>query len=468
MKLTRINILVLALVLIFTTGCFLTPGGKTYVISGTIVDTDGAPIDGVILEITGDTELVIEDFNEHGGWEAEVKGTVTVTPSHREFNFEPREIEVRRANKNVDFVGNFLPAYSIGGKVVDVEGNSINGVTLQVTGDSVLTVEDFDEDGNWEVEVRGSVTVTPVQPEYSFAPADYEVTETNTALDFIGTYLELYTISGVVLNEFGFPIPGATVIITGQYEEEFEVEDENGAWTKEVRGLINVTAVAEGYEFGTIIVGSEDDAVNLVGTIGELLLHYTFDEAEGNTLVDATSNGLNGTACGTTNYVEGVVDEALSLEAGYVELPEGFLEGEENVTFALWINIREFEEWARLYQFNGPGGQYYITAWPDSGLLAYGGYGGFHLSANVPVKTWFHLVVTFTGKEWKYYVDGTLIHEFTNDAEFSEMGPTDINLIGWSGGDVDPYLQADFDDFRVYTQTLPPAAIKALYEATAN
>jgi len=462
-KLTRINILVLALVLIFTTGCFLTPGGKTYVISGTIVDTDGAPIDGVILEITGDTELVIEDFNEHGGWEAEVKGTVTVTPSHREFNFEPREIEVRRANKNVNFIGQHIPPYNIGGRITDSEGNLIEGVILEITGDANLTIAEFQENGDWEAEVKGNITVTPVHPEYNFEPTEYDVNQANPALDFVGTYLEPYTISGQILNEFGYPIQAARVVITGQYEDEFDVEDENGAWSTQVRGLVYVTAIAEGYEFGTILVDEEDDAVNLIGAVGSLLIHYTFDEFETNVVVDETSNGINGEVNGNLNLVDGVIGQAFFFDGEtFIDMPEISLKEYPNLTLSFWVNPEQLGSWVMMFRMWGQLDDFFFMFLDDQVTLfwAPAGYGP---EFPIPVDEWSHLALTCTDNMVIFYLNGEEVGAYGTPNKISDMGQLDSISIG--GGDHNPHLIGAMDDFRIYKQALPPEGIEAIYSA---
>jgi hypothetical protein len=89
MRRTRMFLLmsVMLLAALILSGCL--GGGKSYVISGTVTDSEGNGLPGVKVMITGGTKSVAIT-NEVGEWEGMVKGKVAVTPEPQEgYLFSP-------------------------------------------------------------------------------------------------------------------------------------------------------------------------------------------------------------------------------------------------------------------------------------------------------------------------------------------------------------------------------------------
>ncbi|MGI6625838.1 MAG: carboxypeptidase-like regulatory domain-containing protein [Limnochordia bacterium] len=72
-----ILMLVMLLAVLVLSGCL--GGGKSYVISGTVTDSEANGLPGVKVMITGGTKSVAIT-NDDGEWDATVKGKVTITP----------------------------------------------------------------------------------------------------------------------------------------------------------------------------------------------------------------------------------------------------------------------------------------------------------------------------------------------------------------------------------------------------
>lgn len=89
-------------------GCIGGDSTRTYSVSGTIQDSEGSGISGVVLLLEGsDIEpFVAEPTDADGKWSADsLKGKVTITPELEGWIFNPAQIEVTKASKKADFVG---------------------------------------------------------------------------------------------------------------------------------------------------------------------------------------------------------------------------------------------------------------------------------------------------------------------------------------------------------------------------
>lgn len=83
----------------------------------------------------------------------------------------------------------FKKKYEVQGKVTDVEGNGIEGVTLNFSGE-VNGVAKTDATGHWNMaDLKGLVTVTASKEGWTFAPKKLDVTDARSDVNFIGTSL---------------------------------------------------------------------------------------------------------------------------------------------------------------------------------------------------------------------------------------------------------------------------------------
>lgn len=99
-----IAIVFIAFVLAACGGGGGSPQPKTYTVSGIVVDDGGDPIDGVTLTI-GTTGTIVET-KDGGKWTASgLTGTVTVTPTHDDYTFEPESVSVTKGASNIKFTG---------------------------------------------------------------------------------------------------------------------------------------------------------------------------------------------------------------------------------------------------------------------------------------------------------------------------------------------------------------------------
>jgi len=198
----------------------------------------------------------------------------------------------------------------------------------------------------------------------------------------------------------------------------------------------------------------------------DLLVHYDFEKVKGIAVNDASPNNVKAYINGTVSFVDGIDGKAAFFEGvdGFLKLPDGFMEKEEEITIAFWIKMFEFKDYTRIIQLQGPGGEYLVMTWGNGVLYAYDGSGAFHLGVEFPQDTWFHFAVTNVGNQFTYYINGEVVHEYEGILSIPGLGTTETNWIGKSLG-VDPYLHALMDEFRVYGRALTPEEIVDLYEA---
>lgn len=267
MKISRIYTILLALVLAFTIGCVSVSGPNEYTISGTLLDGNGGPINGAVINITGKTNLVISEFGENGAWTAAVKGNVTITPEHADYSFIPVNIKTSKAKDDINFTGTLEGMYSVSGTVVDTDGDPIEGVKINITGDTILIITEFDENGGWRAAVQGDVNITPRHKDYSFTPPYIKVEESNENINFVGTNIGTYKISGKILDSEGQPIEGAIIYISGATTLVVQDFDEGGYWEAEVRGTVTVRPEHENYKFDEygVKIKNPSDEVDFIG-----------------------------------------------------------------------------------------------------------------------------------------------------------------------------------------------------------
>jgi len=365
-----------------------------------------------------------------------------------------------------------VETYTISGKVTDDEDQPLAGVTIEVTGDTAAFVE-TDEFGFWEIEdVEGDVVVTALLENYTFYPTNYPVSEACADLDFVGwpeePPVENYVISGTVLDEFGNPIPDAKVLVTAIIEDEVDV-NADGTWSAETFGTVSVTALADGWEFNTLIIEEADAQINFTGFMPGRILHYEFNETEGTTVYDSTSNEFNGLLHGTASFTEeGIIGNALAFDGegdSYLDIPVEAFANRTTFTISLWFKPHEYVDWGTFF---------HLTAQDDFSLhlsMFQRGEGwinstycdDYQLSAWIGEGHWKHIVATISETEITYYVNGDMVEEpHPIDEPITErVTPLDFAWVGYFYGR--DCLNGNIDDFRVYDRPLTQEEIQKLF-----
>ena len=200
-----------------------------------------------------------------------------------------------------------------------------------------------------------------------------------------------------------------------------------------------------------------------------LVARWTMD----GTTNDATEN-LRHAAASTAapTYVEGYKEgtQAINLQKQYVQLPYSVVQGNE-LTVAMWVNLRNNGQWQRLFDFGLDTGHYLFLT-PVSGdnkmRLAIKN-GGAEQTLDAPRITalkWKHIVVTMKPGSTAIYIDG----EQAAQTDGITISPNDVcpllNYIGRSQFNSDPLLQAFIADVRIYYRALPATEVQQLFSGT--
>jgi len=160
-------------------------------ISGTILDSIGAPLAGVAVS-NGQGKTVWTDAQGEYTFNGLIAGNYTITPSRLGYTFDPVSRQASITNDNVtgvDFTATAAsPIYSISGTIKTVQGDPLPGVLVSDDhGQTVVT----DASGVYTLtNPAGSYTITPQDDVYVFNPesATVELIDTDaTAIDFTGT-----------------------------------------------------------------------------------------------------------------------------------------------------------------------------------------------------------------------------------------------------------------------------------------
>jgi hypothetical protein len=225
-------------------------------------------------------------------------------------------------------------------------------------------------------------------------------------------------------------------------------------------------------------LGATGQSVNSTETAALVLptlwAYLKFDEASGTTAADATGHGWTGTLVNSPAHVAGYSNNAVNLSSSssqYVTLPTGVVSNLNDFTIAAWVKQTTVTSWSRLLDF-GTGTTSYMFLVPSNGassvvrfaITTGGGSGEQQINGTsaLPVGVWKHVAVTLSGGTGILYVDGVAVG--TNSGmtlKPSSLGSTTQNYLGKSQY-ADPYLNAQVDEFRIYSGALAAGDVATL------
>ncbi|OXM84562.1 family 43 glycosylhydrolase [Paenibacillus rigui] len=218
-----------------------------------------------------------------------------------------------------------------------------------------------------------------------------------------------------------------------------------------------------------------------------LKLWYKFDEASGTTVVDSSGNGFNGTFVNATTWDTGVDGKSYVMTGGtsssttapYVKIPNGVLNGLNNITIAAWVKWSGGSSNQWLYALGVDSSQYEFLSpklW-NGKLHAAIKNGGAEQSVDdtdaLQTGVWKHLAVTIdsTTKTSVLYVDGAAVATNTNiTIKPSDLYDASKDYTGYIGKSfyADPYFGGQVDDFRIYSTALTSVKVSELYNSSID
>jgi hypothetical protein len=235
-------------------------------------------------------------------------------------------------------------------------------------------------------------------------------------------------------------------------------------------------------------------SVTVVTPSATLVHRYSFDQTSGNVVPDligsahgyiaAGTNTLGVTNASWTGTGQLLINTDISLGAAdaYVDLPDGIISAlTNNASFEVWVTAYNPDYWSRIFDFGSLPGPPFPSE-PNL-FLTRGGRLDWSVGAidggAFAAGALTHLVVLYNDLEnqSKLYING-------NQAAMSAAGAASIALSSindtnnWLGRSLysapitpeyyDPYLQASYDEFRIYSGLLTPQQIMANYIAGPN
>ncbi|RKU19809.1 hypothetical protein C6500_09805 [Candidatus Poribacteria bacterium] len=205
-----------------------------------------------------------------------------------------------------------------------------------------------------------------------------------------------------------------------------------------------------------------------------LLLYFSFDELDGDTVVDHSQYGNNGTIAGTPELVAGKFGNALKLngESDWVEVPHAeILTVDESVTVMAWINAERHkgpndQRWQGIVaKSNDPRSYSFYTEFPSECLhLSVGG--GSVCDKKVPLNEWVHVVAQVDGgTTHKYWVNGEAAGEFGGKSNPPGAADTATLLVGKTHESNREFLGL-IDEVRIWNRALSEEEVLAEMETS--
>ena len=199
----------------------------------------------------------------------------------------------------------------------------------------------------------------------------------------------------------------------------------------------------------------------------ELVLHLSFDEADGKVAKDLSPFGNDATFKGKIERIDGVFGKALELDGkSSGQIPDhGSLDIVDGLTIEFWTQVRGGE----AIQSGVEKGVAWVSGEYNLAALYNGGTilqffdlpepcNDDNIGPSIQDGDWHFLAGTWDGKEIKLYIDGELESEMPCKGELTPNNdPLFIGARGGSGR----FLNGALDEIKVYNYALDEAELAA-------
>lgn len=194
-------------------------------------------------------------------------------------------------------------------------------------------------------------------------------------------------------------------------------------------------------------------------------------------------HGFPGVVIGNVQFVGGMAGQAASFDGDFSYIDAGFHaalsgSGGSAFTFSAWLNplpdpqatsgdvpgndshavvvtARTFCNEGNWQFYNGLFGTLYASKWFQ------GDESFFHSGVAIPFDSWSHVVVTYSEGVARFYVNGELAQEVTDDFVIPVNSQTQSVQIGWDS--CSSYYTGRIDELAFYERALSPAEIRLQY-----
>ncbi len=243
------------------------------------------------------------------------------------------------------------------------------------------------------------------------------------------------------------------------------------------------TSVATGKDYFYKVVALAPNGKQLVSNSAtallstQLIADYKFIAAQGTQTPDATGK------CAAADLLNGAnvtSDGGLSLNGTnqYAQLPNGIVDGLSDFSVSCWAKITKHNNWARVFDIGDDvvSSMFFTPkthdGFPSFSITCAGGGGGQSVTGEkpFPLGVWTHVAVTLLDGTETLYINGEPVATKSGILYTpNDFRNTHRNFIGKSqytdqfqSQYIDPYLDGNIADFRIYRGALSSKEIAAL------
>ena len=205
-----------------------------------------------------------------------------------------------------------------------------------------------------------------------------------------------------------------------------------------------------------------------------LILYFSFDELDGDTVIDHSQYGNNGTIAGAPELVAGKFGNALKLngQTDWVEVPHAeILTVDTDVTVMAWINAERHtgpndQRWQGIVaKGNGPRSYSFYTESPSECLHLSAGGSGSVCTGTVALNEWQHVVAHVEDGTHRYWLNGEAVGEFSGQNPLPGAADTADVLVGKTHESNREFLGL-IDEVRIWNRALSEEEVLAEMETS--
>ena len=193
-----------------------------------------------------------------------------------------------------------------------------------------------------------------------------------------------------------------------------------------------------------------------------LILFFSFDELDGDTVPDLSQYENNGTLAGSPELAAGKFGNALKLngQTDWVEVPHAdILTVDANVTVMAWINAERHmgpnnQRWQGiLSKGNSPRSYSFYTESPSECLHLSAGGSGSVCTGKIPLNEWTHVVAQVEDGVHRYWLNGEHAGEFDGKNALPGAADTSSVFVGKTPENNREFLGL-IDEVRIWNRAL--------------
>lgn len=193
-----------------------------------------------------------------------------------------------------------------------------------------------------------------------------------------------------------------------------------------------------------------------------LVLYFSFDELDGDSTIDHSRYGNNGTINGAPELVDGKFGKALKFngESDWIEVPHAsILTVETEVTVMAWINAERHmgpnnQRWQGiLAKGNSPRSYSFYTESPSECLHFVAG-GGSVCTAKIPLNEWQHVAAQLDSGTHRYWLNGENIFESGGKSASPGAADTSNVFVGTTAEGANRRFLGLIDEVRIWNRAL--------------